>query len=388
MWNTLSGWNKTLVVSLMILALCFSCSSTSKEDASGESWTVTITGKVGFPQQGQITIQEIKNGSFGWQDTIKLKSNYAYSKTIKLSEPGYYKLNFFNRQVVDFILYKSDLQINVDGNDPQGFVEINGSPEIDLIRKAHTIIQEAERSPEIARINQEFQVAVQKKDQETIGALQQEYMKEIRKSHDQVATLLQNEPPSLGVINLLQSGIIDRDQYFNTYMAVADKLKKEWPTYAVSKEFVSSVDQMKLLAVGQPAPEIALPDTTGQIVKLSSMKGKYVLLDFWAKWCGPCRMENPNVVRAYNKYKDKGFTVFGVSLDRNRKDWIQAIKQDGLTWTHVSDLKYWQSEAARTYNITGIPFSLLLDPNGIIVAKNLRGRALDEKLAELLGPKN
>jgi peroxiredoxin len=144
---------------------------------------------------------------------------------------------------------------------------------------------------------------------------------------------------------------------------------------------------MKATAIGQPAPEIALPDPDGKIVKLSSMKGKYVLVDFWAKWCGPCRQENPNVVRVYNKYKDKGFTVFGVSLDRKREDWLQAIEQDQLTWTHVSDLKYWQSEAAKTYNITAIPFSVLLDPNGIIIDKNLRGAALERRLEQLLGNK-
>jgi thiol-disulfide isomerase/thioredoxin len=110
-------------------------------------------------------------------------------------------------------------------------------------------------------------------------------------------------------------------------------------------------------------------------------------VDFWAKWCGPCRQENPSVVRAFNKYKDKGFTVFGVSLDRSKQDWMKAIGEDKLTWTHVSDLKYWQSEAAKTYNITGIPFSLLLDPNGIIIGKNLRGKALDNKLAELFSAK-
>jgi peroxiredoxin len=140
---------------------------------------------------------------------------------------------------------------------------------------------------------------------------------------------------------------------------------------------------MKVTAIGQPAPEIALPDTTGKVVSLSSMKGKYVLVDFWAKWCGPCRQENPNVVRAFQKYKDKGFTVFGVSLDRTKQDWMRAIKEDGLTWTHVSDLKFWQSEAAKTYNVTGIPFSLLIDPNGVIIAKNLRGAALDSKLEEI-----
>ena len=144
---------------------------------------------------------------------------------------------------------------------------------------------------------------------------------------------------------------------------------------------------MKATAIGQPAPEIELPNPEGQVVKLSSFKGKYVLVDFWAKWCGPCRKENPNVVRAYNQYKDKGFTVFGVSLDRSKDDWLRAIQEDGLTWTHVSDLKYWQSEAAKTYNINAIPFSVLLDPQGVIIGKNLRGAALENKLAEIFAVK-
>jgi peroxiredoxin len=228
---------------------------------------------------------------------------------------------------------------------------------------------------------------MQAKDEKKVAELQAAYQNEIKKTHDKLAEFLKSQPSSLGTINLLQGNILDRDQYFDTYLAISEKLKKEWPDYTLAKEFVSSVDRMKLLAIGQPAPEISLPDTTGKIVKLSSMKGKYVLVDFWAKWCGPCRMENPNVVRAFHKYKDKGFTVFGVSLDRSKQDWMNAIKQDGLTWTHVSDLKYWQSEAAKTYNITGIPFSLLLDPNGIIIGKSLRGAALDNKLNEIFSKK-
>jgi peroxiredoxin len=194
--------------------------------------------------------------------------------------------------------------------------------------------------------------------------------------------------PSLAVINLLQNNVIDKEQYYSTYEAIAGKLKKEWAAFSHAKNFIAYVDKLKTTAIGQAAPEIALPTPEGQVVSLSSLKGKYVLVDFWAKWCGPCRQENPNVVRVFNKYKDKGFTVFGVSLDRSKEDWVRAIKEDNLTWTHVSDLKYWQSEAAKTYSIQAIPFSLLLDPNGVIIAKNLRGPALESKLAEIFDKKS
>jgi peroxiredoxin len=136
--------------------------------------------------------------------------------------------------------------------------------------------------------------------------------------------------------------------------------------------------------VGKTVPELVMPDPNGKDVAISSFKGKYLLIDFWASWCGPCRMENPNVVKAYNEFKGKNFTILGVSLDKDKDSWKKAITQDHLNWTQISDLKYWNSRAVETFGFQGIPFNVLVDPSGKVIAESLRGDDLDAKLKQVL----
>jgi peroxiredoxin len=371
-------------VNFLLLFASFSCNPEKKSDDNG--WDVIIQGKVKFPQAGIIQIQELRNDQSGQPELVELKKDNTYSKTIHLTEPGIYQLDFFGAQRVNLMVDHGLIEVNVDGNSPQGGVEIKGSTDHDLYSRVQMMYQGMQEAPELKSIEQQFQAAASTKDDAKMEELRGAYLQELGRLQGKIIEVLRQAPASLALYNILQDqNLVDKDKNVDLFTHSLTKFEKSWPNYHYTKDLSELVKKIKVTAIGQIAPEINLPTPNGDTVKLSSLRGKYVLIDFWAKWCGPCRRENPNVVRAYHKFKSKGFEVYSVSLDRNKADWVQAIKEDGLDWTHVSDLKYFDCVAAREYNVNAIPFSILLDKDGKILAKNLRGPALDQKLTEILG---
>ena len=348
----------------------------------------TVTGKIEKATPGGFVYLEANSQPTRKLDSTKVESGSTFTLKSQVIDGGeVFVLNVGGGQKVALLVEGGEtLNVvadgyKVDGKTGQvGKATVTGSKNMGYYGKLMTLRSDMETR--VANWNKQVAVATEKKDSKRVAQIEQEYTTAEREVVDKVKAMLPEMGTSL--VSLFALNFINVESDFDTYDRLAQRFQKENPNSPHAKSLIGRVTRIKGVMVGSAAPEISLRDTTGNAIALSSLRGKYVLVDFWASWCGPCRAENPNVVRMYNKYKDKGFTIYGVSLDRTKAEWQRAIRNDNLPWTHVSDLKFWQSTAAQQYGVQAIPQTFLLDKEGKIIAKNLRGDALEHKLEEIL----
>ncbi len=367
-----------LIASVFFL---FSCST------SVQKGQFTVTGELKNTPDQKIYLEELyfSQKDPALLDTAEIK-NGKFSLTALAPEEGLYRLR----------LEKSEA----------AFIFINDQPAIPFSSDLNSLsLENAKFNSPANYLLRSFMVDIEKQ----------------RKELEDKASILQqykNPLPSDSTYQVMQLDILDKQAKFqqnvlryidttsNAVMALfslgytrdiepekietaVGGLTKRFPTNQAIATIVAQYKQLiaqnkSLPKIGGIAPDITMADTSGKAFSLSMLRGKYVLVDFWASWCGPCREENPNVVNAYQEFKNKNFSVLGVSLDKQKAEWTKAVEEDHLTWYHISDLKYWSSAAVAPYGIEGIPYNVLLDPQGKIIAMNLRGNDLQIKLSELI----
>jgi peroxiredoxin len=340
----------------------------------------------GFIVSGKLTgvadgteIKLIRNGeSIEFARTTIQKGSFILKGSVK--EPVLCFLFIGDNKPVELYLENSKITVNKAKDQPEKYI-INGSAtDKDFQKFLKTFLPLFQQ---LSSLSNSVNTMVPGPDRDSLMSIYTSTQKDIQNQIDKFIAANPHSMVSPFVLNVTSQFYDDPvllEKRFNQLDAIVRNSDG-------GQQLAQIIANNKIGAIGTQSLDFIQPDTAGNPVSLSSFHGKYVLVDFWASWCGPCRGENPNVVENFNKFKDKNFTVLGVSLDRpGQKDkWIEAIKKDNLTWTHVSDLQFWNNAAAQLYHIQAIPRNLLLDPDGKIIAKNLRGTALQAKLCEIFG---
>jgi thiol-disulfide isomerase/thioredoxin len=385
-------------ISLVLAAVCFilfSCSETGSD--------YSISGKLENAEGKKLVLLEMGTYNLTPVDSLVIGGDGKFTFQGELEQVRFMTLRESGHNYLTLIVSPGeDIKINGDLNNLQQSVTIHGSPEsllaLQLNRKMHSTITTLDS------LSGQYQRKLSEPDTdiELLMNTTKDLFEEISE-RQRLFTIdfINRNPGSLASLMALYQQIDSRnfvlrqEEDFRHYVMVDSILIEKYPDLEYTLTLNENVREMKLhiehrkqkeslLGDGALAPEITLPDQGGKIISLSSLRGNYVLLDFWAAWCGPCRQENPYLVETYKKYNKEGFEIFQVSLDRTREAWLKGIEEDNLdAWVHVSDLQFWSSVVVPLYNIDGIPANYLLDPEGRIIARNLRGENLGRTLAEI-----
>ena len=331
----------------------------------------------GLPEGSVVTLSDANKPD----DTLARSSvvNGAFELSGSVQEPNIYQLNLDGVQKKSILFIGNDkvrLSGNVETIQDMKVEGSNAHDDFEVFKKTFNPLFQ-----ELTAMGQRISRTPSMSQNDSVMGAYRAHLDKIKSEVDRFVETRPSSPVSPFVV-VVTSEI---EQDLPTIERRYAKLNQNVQSGFYGKILRQHIDEKKAGAIGSQAIEFTQADPDGKPVSLSSFRGKYVLVDFWASWCRPCREENPNVVKAYNKFKEKNFTVLGVSLDNNRQPWLRAIKADALEWTQVSDLKGWNNEAAARYNIQAIPQNILVDPSGKIIAKNLRGPELQSRLCELLG---
>ncbi len=345
---------------------------------------VEITGNIFNTAPDSVKIAQYFGNKYVDFLKTKMDKNGNYKLSGQLPTKDYYVLRIGSQHINIILKEGSKLRINADAKNLTAFHTITGSDESvalnEFIVQLQAFNQKRDTAAKMIQRYPEQQAAINQ-------SFQNEYM-QFTSFRQQFVSRNPNSPALLPVISTL-----DLDKDFAQYEAIVNQLDASFSGSPNVEGIKLQFQQNKLqkealnfLAPGKVAPNFTQNDVNGNPIELASLKGKVVLLDFWASWCGPCRKENPNVVKLYAKYKDAGFTVLSVSLDKDKAAWLAAIDKDKLVWPyHVSDLKYWSNEVAKQYQVSSIPFTALLDREGKIINTKLRGEDLERTLVSIFG---
>lgn len=375
-----------IICTLFVSILFFSAVNAQVDRINQKPITVKLKGQIfNLPNDTLYVSQYLgKKGYRNWHQIV-VDEKGGFETTAKLPNQGYYVIRIGEKQHVN-IIFQGDEAIEVygDGKNIAYFCNFIGS---DVTVAMNEFVR---KSNEFSLQGQQAQ-AYLRQNPSKIKEVNEQFAKVSKEFDSYRSSFIANNRKSPALLPVLAT--LEIPDQFPEYEIVAQEIIEGFPASPVAKSIEIQLEQNRekykstqILAPGKEAPELVCADTSGTIRELKSLRGKVVLIDFWASWCGPCRRENPNVVRLYEKYNKDGFEIFSVSLDNNASKWKHAIKKDNLKWeNHVSDLKGWKSIPSKAYGVSSIPFTVLIDEEGKVIKTNLRGYQLEEALKAIFG---